>query len=180
LKYQTPSGYDGRFQSKWRARRYKTTEAITTQPGLRTSAHNMRGNARISTIYRGSASMLRLVFQRKRCPKHLNKFDPCGVHTKQQHFSDIDLPSSPENPRDCYHGAMLEHDSCVHNRGGKAGDKDEQIGRITKSVVFSGDPIEYVVWDVIYENLPVCKPAKEVEPQVSTFGRKRYHRRKQC
>src|SRR5690242_3951995 len=40
LKYQVPPGYDGKFQSNWRAAKYSTAEPSITQLGCRTSAHS--------------------------------------------------------------------------------------------------------------------------------------------
>src|SRR5262252_115189 len=58
LKYQTPSGYDGTFQSNWRAAKYSSTEAASTTLGRRNIIHKTGGKNAISTMYSGSTSIL--------------------------------------------------------------------------------------------------------------------------
>jgi hypothetical protein len=87
-------------------------------------------------------------------------------------LSDIDLPSALEDPRRSNQRAAVKHDPCVNKRRCKPGDKDEQVGSVTKAVILGGNPIEYIVRNMIDEHLPVCKSAKQIEPQISTLGRK--------
>src|SRR5262249_39388985 len=98
--------------------------------------------------------------------------DPCRINAKQKDLSDIDLPGAPKDPRAPYYGAAVNHNPRVNKRCCKSGDENEQISRVAESVIHGGNPIEYIVRNVIDENLPVCKSTKQVEPQISTLGRK--------
>jgi hypothetical protein len=98
--------------------------------------------------------------------------DPGGINAEQKDLSDVDLPGAPQDPRAPYHRAAVKHNPRVNKRRCKSRDEDEQVGSVTKPVIYGRNPIEYIVGNVIDKNLPVCKSTKQVESQISTLRRK--------
>src|SRR6185437_15703397 len=58
LKYHDPVGKASRFQSKCLAARYSRNEAVKVRFGNRSIVQRTGGKATISTMYKGSTSML--------------------------------------------------------------------------------------------------------------------------
>ncbi len=100
---------------------------------------------------------------------------------EQEHMRDIDLPDPPQDPRGRDHDADLQHRAAIDERRGVAGDEDEDLGGVGKSVIADREPGQDVRRQMIDEDQPEREPAKQIEPQLAfANGREHDRRRGRC
>ena len=84
----------------------------------------------------------------------------------------VDLPCPPDQTSTRYRESAIEHHPRIDERGGVAGDENEQVGGIAEAVVALREPIDRVVRDVVEIDRPVRETTQNVEPIVAPFRRR--------
>ena len=96
--------------------------------------------------------------------------DRNDVNHEQNDVSDVELPDPLEQPGGADDEPALQHHLGVDERSGVAGYENEQVGGVAEAVIPGRDPVHDVVGDMIQKDGPVRDAAKQIEPEVATFG----------
>ena len=97
------------------------------------------------------------------------KTDRDDVDDEQDDVRDIELPDALGEAGGADDKAAIDHHPRVDEGGGIARDEHEQVGGVGKPVVPGRDPVDDVVGDVVQKDRPVRDPAKQVEPEITSF-----------
>ena len=95
--------------------------------------------------------------------------DRNDIDHEQDDVGDIELPDPLGQPGGADDEAAFEHHPGVDKGGGIAGDENEQIGGVAEAVIPCRHPVHDIVGNVIQKDRPVRDPAKQVEPEVTSF-----------
>ena len=83
---------------------------------------------------------------------------------------DIELPDPLGQAGGADDEAAFQHHPGIDEGGGITRNENEQIGGVAEAIISRGDPVHDIVGNVIQENRPVRDPAKQVEPEIASFG----------
>src|SRR5262249_15078953 len=92
------------------------------------------------------------------------------IDREQEHVGDVDLPGSPQDVGAGDAEAAFAHLLAVDERGGVAGDEDEDFRRVAEAVVADGSPGDQVGGNVVEKNQPQRDAAEQIEPQIASGG----------
>ena len=97
--------------------------------------------------------------------------DRGDVDHEQDDVGDVELPDPLGQPGGADDEAAVEHHPGIDERGGIAGDENEEVGGVAETVIAGRDPVHDVVGDVIEEDPPVGDAPEEIEPEIATLRR---------
>ncbi len=97
--------------------------------------------------------------------------DRDDVNHEQDDVGDVELPDPLGQACGADEEAAFDHHPGVDERGGIAGNENEEVGGVAETVIPRGDPVHDVVGNVVQKNRPVRDPAKQVEPEIASFFR---------
>ncbi len=78
---------------------------------------------------------------------------------------DINLPDPAQDARGRDHEAGFEHGAAVNERGGVAGDENENFGGVRESVIADREPGQDIGRQMVDEDQPQRQPPKQIKPQ---------------
>ena len=86
---------------------------------------------------------------------------------EQKNVSHVELPDPLEDTRTCHDKAALAHRAAIDERGGIAGNEDEQLGCVAKPIIAKRERVDDIGRDMVEEDEPKREAAEKIEPHVT-------------